>query len=72
MKRELEKENKFLGIILEKMSQRQCDQFWGKFATLAKFQKSLAKFLTVYFLFGKVLSLLWQKLVHYWANFNCC
>ena len=31
MKRELEKENKFLGIILEKLSQRQCDQFWGNF-----------------------------------------
>ena len=36
----------------------QCDRIWRKFATLAKVYKYLAKFLTVYFLFGKMLSLL--------------
>ena len=39
----------------------QCDQIWRNFATLAKVYKSLAIFLTVYFLFGKILSLLWQN-----------
>ena len=35
---------------------KQCDQIWRIFTTLAK----VYKFLTFYFLFGKMLSLLWQ------------
>ena len=37
----------------------QCEQIWQNFATLAKIYVS-GKFLMVYFLFGKMLSLLWQ------------
>ena len=37
----------------------QCDQIWQNFATLAKIYKSVI-FLTLYFLFGNILSLLWQ------------
>ena len=38
----------------------QCDQICRNFATLAKVYKSLEFFWTVSFLFGKMLSLLWQ------------
>ena len=38
----------------------QGDLIWRNFATLVKVDKSLAHFLMVYFLSGKILSLLWQ------------
>ena len=38
----------------------QCDQILRNFATLAKVQHVVCKYLTVYFLFGKTISLLWQ------------
>ena len=55
---------------------KQCDQIWRNFAPCQKFT-SLWQFLTVYFLFAKILSLLWQicdiiglififQLVKYW------
>ena len=37
----------------------QCDQIWRNFATLAK-HLSIWQFLTVYFFFGKMLSILCQ------------
>ena len=37
----------------------QCDQIWQNFDTLAKISKTLA-ILTIYFVFCKILNLLWQ------------
>ena len=38
----------------------QCDQIWRNFVNLVKLYESFGKFLTVHFLSGKMLSLLWQ------------
>ena len=38
----------------------QCDQIWQNFTPLSKSLQAYSKFLTVYLLFGKILSLLWQ------------
>ena len=48
-----EKDDRF-GVTMRER-ERECDQIWRNFATLAKLYKSLA-----YFLFGKMLNLLWQ------------
>ena len=57
--------------------EKQCDQIWQNFATIGTSLLAFGKFLTVYFLFGKLLSLLWQttkptlaNLWHIWANFH--
>ena len=39
---------------------QECDQIWRNFTTLAKKLQVFGKFLTVYFLCGKMLCLLWQ------------
>ena len=49
----------------------QCDQIRQNFTKIRKSLQVFGKFLTVYFLFGKMLSLLWQ-FVTFWANFYCC
>ena len=51
------------------LSQDQCDHIWPNFATLAKFQKSLAIF-EVLFRIDKILSILWAKLIGYWVKFH--
>ena len=48
----------------------QCDQIGQNFAAWAKFLNYSAVFM-VYFVFDKILKLLWQKLCH-WANFHRC
>ena len=46
--------------IVHDRNSEQCDQIWRYFATLAKTLHVFGKILTVYFLFGKMMSLLWQ------------
>ena len=41
------------------MAQYQCDQIWRNFAT-GKILQVFGSFLTVYLLFGKILSIIWQ------------
>ena len=48
----------------------QCDQIWQNFDTLAKISKTLA-ILTIYFVFCKILNLLCQLFLCYWAKFHC-
>ena len=51
------------------ITHKQCDQIWQIFATFGKSLKVFGKFLTFYFLFGKMLSLLWQSCEIIWLIF---
>ena len=65
----LKEQNKFSFKLFHKTWDRssvafnQCDQIWCNFATLAKFNNCLAKFLNVYLEFGKFFTLFWQNLM---------
>ena len=50
-------------VVLLESSLRQCDQIWRKFATLAKFKKSLRNFKDCLFNIGKLLC----QLRHFYA-----
>ena len=41
---------------------KHCDQIWRNFANLGKLLKNLGKLFRVYFVFDKMLNLLWQFL----------
>ena len=49
----------------------QCDQIWRNFATFTSLQV-FGQFLSVYFLFGNMLSLLWQICDIIGLNIQCC
>ena len=42
------------------IEREQCDKIWRNFCHFSKSLQVFGKFLTVYFLFGKMLSTLWQ------------